>query len=154
MQPEDCCMNCVMEQPSSEKGWIWKDTEKPSYHDDDSVMKQQCPLFFQPAHASAHVMNPAASEVKSDSPNLLAFNPAFSSLVCTSFCVSLSRRMWSVMWTKPFQVVSIVLFNAVVSLSPSLGHWVCLEAVVPSFGVWVRCRRTGQGRKEGTVWMF
>lgn len=87
-------------------------------------------------------------------PQPAGFQSRFFKPRLYQFCVSLSRRMWSVMWTKPFQVVSIVLFNAVVSLSPSLGHWVCLEAVVPSFGVWVRCRRTGQGRKEGTVWMF
>lgn len=54
------------------------------------------------------------------------------------------------MWMKPFQAVSMVLFNAVVLSSPSLGQWVCLESCGAFFWyVGVRC--SGYGR-EGWGW--
>lgn len=142
------------------------------------------PPVFRSSHAAMHVINPAASTWGKipEQRNVLQKRKR---LLISDLQKLSSRCLWhntdslsSTNLVSPCETAVVCNVNEALPgcvigfyltllflLSPSLGQWVCLEAVVPSFGMWGfdvvegrggegRVGRRGNGYKEGVCECF
>lgn len=135
-------------------------TENRAHGAQAYVMVAHChvatvPPVFRSAHAAMHVINPAASTwgkipeqrnvLQKRKRLLISDLQKLSSCCLWHNTVSLSSTnlvspcetavVCNVNEALPGCVIGFYL-TLLFLLSPSLGQWVCLEAVVPSFGMW------------------